>query len=57
MITPDTSPRRAPEPEHEGSIWTHPYMIYIWITAVLAIFLGIMAYLAWTEGWIPQRNI
>jgi hypothetical protein len=43
------------EPEHSGSVWSHPYMIYILLTALLAVFLGVIAWLALQEGWLPQR--
>lgn len=45
------------EPEYQGSVWKHPYMIYIWLTIVLFIFLGIIGWLAWKQGWIPNRGI
>ncbi len=48
---------KAHEPEFKGSIWKHPYMVYIYLTAVLAICLGLIGYLAWTNGWIPNRGI
>ncbi len=45
------------ETEHQGPIWKHPYMIYVGLTMVLFLFLVVMAYLAWTNGWIPNRGI
>lgn len=47
----------APEPEWEGSWWKHPYILYILLTAVLFLFLVGMGWLAWTQGWIPNRGI
>jgi hypothetical protein len=47
----------AHEAEHQGSIWKHPYMIYIMLTAALFGFLVFMAYLAIKNGWIPNRGI
>ncbi len=47
----------APEVEHKGSIWTHPYMIYVLLTTVLFVLLGFMAWLAWTNGWIPNNSV
>ncbi len=44
-----------PEREHEGSIWKHPYMIYILITAVLFVFLVVAGTLALNGTWLPQR--
>lgn len=44
-----------PEREHTGSIWTHPYMIYILLTAALFVLLVFLGWLALTNGWIPQR--
>lgn len=45
------------EKEHSGSIWTHPYMIYIYLTVFLFLILVGVGYLAWTNGWIPNRGI
>jgi hypothetical protein len=45
----------APEREWTGPIWKHPYMIYVWLTLVLFAFLLLMAWLAWTNDWIPHR--
>lgn len=45
------------EPEHEGSIWKHPYMIYIVLTAVLFSGLLFIGWLAYENGWIPDRGI
>lgn len=45
----------TPEREHEGSIWKHPYMIYILLTAVLFVALVVVAWLALENGWIPKR--
>jgi len=44
-----------PEKEHEGSIWKHPYMIYVVLTMALFVVLVIAAWLALSNGWIPQR--
>jgi hypothetical protein len=51
--------RKQPErePEWEGSVWKHPYMIYILLTVVLFAFLLGMGWLALTQGWIPDRGI
>jgi hypothetical protein len=45
------------QPEHEGSIWKHPYLIYILLTIVLFFILLGIGWLAWTQGWIPSRGI
>jgi hypothetical protein len=43
------------EPEYQGSIWKHPYAIYIVLNLVLfGILLGI-GYIAYHNGWIPHR--
>ena len=47
----------APEPEWEGSIWKHPYMAYIVLTLVLFAFIMGMGWLAWTQGWTPERSV
>ena len=51
------SPEPRHEPEHKGSIWTHPYLVYVYLTAVL---FGVLLFLGWmaTEnGWIPSRGV
>lgn len=45
------------EEEHQGSIWKHPYMIYVVLTMFLFLFLVLMGWLAWTQGWIPNRGV
>lgn len=44
-----------PEQEHVGSIWNHPYLIYVLITFLLFLFLVFVGWLALEEGWIPTR--
>lgn len=44
------------EVEHNGPIWTHPYMLYIGLTTLLFGALVLIAWLAWTNGWIPSRG-
>jgi hypothetical protein len=56
-VFPMTTPEKRPEPEHQGSLWTHPYMVYIWLTLVLFLFLVFVGYLGYTNGWIPDRGI
>ncbi|MFZ9595325.1 MAG: hypothetical protein ACO3A2_04530 [Bdellovibrionia bacterium] len=51
-MTKETSQLR--EKEHTGSIWTHPYMIYVLLTLVLFLFLLFAGWLAWSEGWLPH---
>jgi hypothetical protein len=43
------------EPEHVGTIWTHPYFMYVYGTVILALFLGFMGWLAYVNDWIPTR--
>ena len=43
------------EPEHSGSLWSHPYFAYIAGTAILALFLVFMGWLALQNDWIPTR--
>ena len=45
-----------PELEHEGSIWKHPYMLYIVLTVILFILLLVIGWLAYSSGWIPSRG-
>lgn len=67
QATPDSSPHSTenpesirptlrPEEEHVGSIWKHPYMIYIVLTVVLFILLLVIAWIAYSGGWIPSRG-
>lgn len=46
-----------PEPEHQGSIWTHPYMVYVVLTMVIFLFLVVLGALALKNGWLPNRGI
>jgi hypothetical protein len=43
------------EPEHKGSIWKHPYLVYILLTVVLFVGLLVAAWLAQSNDWIPKR--
>ena len=45
------------EPDWKGSGWKHPYVIYILMTLVLFAFLVFMGWLAFENGWIPDRGI
>lgn len=56
-MSDEKKPELRPETEHSGPIWTHPYLIYVGLTAVLFLFLVVMAYLALSNGWIPNRGI
>jgi hypothetical protein len=47
----------AHEPEHQGPVWTHPYFLYIVLTAVLFLGLLFIGWLAWENGWVPSRPI
>ena len=47
------SPRR--EKDWNGPAWKHPYVAYLGIVVVLFVFLGLMAYLAIENDWIPKR--
>jgi hypothetical protein len=51
----NTPIKNRPEAEHVGSIWKHPYMVYIVLTLILFIFIVVMGYLAISNGWIPSR--
>ena len=35
--------------------WKNPYVLYIGLTLGLFGFLVFMGWLAWSQGWIPQR--
>jgi hypothetical protein len=47
--------RLSSEPEHQGSIWKHPYLVYILLTVVLFCGLLAAAWLAQMNDWIPKR--
>lgn len=49
--------QRQKEKEFAGPAWKHPYMIYVWLTVVLFLFLLVMGYLAKQNDWIPDRGI
>jgi len=50
------TPGHQREPEHQGSIWSHPYMVYIYLTLALFGFLIFMGWMALQNGWIPKRG-
>lgn len=45
----------APEREHVGSIWKHPYMIYLVLSVGIALLLVGLTYIASENGLIPSR--
>jgi hypothetical protein len=51
----DNASGLRPEPEWKAPGWKHPYVIYVVLMLGLFGFLVLMAYLAWTNGWIPKR--
>jgi hypothetical protein len=48
---------KVPEPEHKGSIWTHPYLLYILLTVLLFGILCAVAYFCYQSDWIPSRGV
>lgn len=42
------------EPEHRGSKWKHPYVVYIWATLLLFALLVIVATICYRLGVIPN---
>ena len=46
---------RNPEPEHRGSIWKHPYLIYAVLNLLLFLVLGLIGWMAYENDWIPKR--
>ena len=42
------------EEEHKGSIWKHPYMLYVVLTVVLFVVSVVAARLALKNGWLPN---
>lgn len=63
-MTIQTQPKHEPrhEPRHEteapftGSGLKNPYLVYLLLMTVLFGLLILAAYLAWTNGWIPNRG-
>ncbi|MBU6374704.1 MAG: hypothetical protein KGQ59_01800 [Bdellovibrionales bacterium] len=47
--------RKEREPEWSGPMWKHPFFLYVILTLGLFLFLLIMGWIAWSQGWIPQR--
>ena len=43
------------EPEHRGSPWTHPYILYVILTVGVFAFMGLMGWIALENDWIPKR--
>lgn len=56
-IMTEIDPPPAHEPEWRHSGWKHPYVIYILLTGVLFLFLILMGWIAYHNGWIPNRGI
>jgi hypothetical protein len=48
-------PPQSPEREHEGSIWKHPYLVYVVLTVLLFGFLLVAGYVALRSGILPKR--
>lgn len=44
------------ELETHTTIWKHPYFVYILLTTALFLFLLLISWIAWTNGWIPDRG-
>lgn len=55
-MSDDTKRELKTEPEFTGPAWKNPYVLYILLTLGLFLFLVLMGYLAWTNGWIPNRG-
>lgn len=49
-------PKIKTELEKNASIWKHPYFVYILLTAALFLFLLLISWIAWINGWIPDRG-
>ena len=47
----------AHEPDFRGPGWKHPYVIYIVLTALLFAGLIFAGWLAYENGWIPNRGV
>ena len=43
------------EKEYKDTLWNHPYFIYIVLTLILFLFLGLIGWIAWDNDWIPHR--
>lgn len=44
------------EPEFVGSIWRHPYMAYVYLTAIIFGGMILIGWMALDQGWIPSRG-
>jgi hypothetical protein len=55
-MSDDTKREVKTEAEFTGPGWKNPYVLYIVLTLGLFLFLVLMGYLAWTNGWIPNRG-
>ncbi len=53
----DPTPPVPETKKGEGLGAKHPYLIYLGLTVVLFGFLILMAYLALSNGWLPDRGI
>ena len=38
-----------------GSVWTHPYILYVLLTIVLFSFILLMGWLALSNDWLSVR--
>jgi len=57
IIMPEPqSPPPKYEPQFTVPGWKNPYVIYIALTLLLFLFLVLLGYVAWTQGWIPSRG-
>lgn len=50
----DSPVRRPVQIEHTGPWWTHPYVLYLWITGVLFAVLLFFGWLGWKNGWVAN---
>lgn len=46
----------SPEPEHRGSMWTHPYVLYLILTLLLFLLLLLASWYVWSSGLVPNRG-
>jgi hypothetical protein len=54
-MSDNQKPEKKEDGEYAASGWKNPYVLYLALMMLLFGFLVLMAYLAWTNDWIPKR--
>ena len=56
MVETKEKSKTKVEPEHRGSLWTHPYAAFVWLNVVLLFGLLGLGWLALEAGWLPDSG-